>query len=197
MMRIFRSADYRRMPWKNGGGETTEIAVSPDGASADGFDWRLSMATVASGGPFSVFAGIDRTLAVLDGDGLSLTIEGMGTIELATGSAPLPFPGDARTSAELSGGTVIDLNIMTRRGRLAHKMRRLDVSGAMEIAVAAAELLVFCQRGTCRLATASETAVLGPLDTAHFSAAPRTLRVESDAPARLFLIELSPEPHAQ
>ncbi|TIV74879.1 MAG: HutD family protein, partial [Mesorhizobium sp.] len=31
-MRILRAADYRVMPWKNGGGTTTEIAVSPDGA---------------------------------------------------------------------------------------------------------------------------------------------------------------------
>lgn len=196
-MRIFRAADYRRMPWKNGGGETTEIAVSPEGASVDDFDWRLSMATVASGGPFSVFSGIDRTLAVLDGDGLSLTVEGMGTTELTAGSAPLPFPGDAPTGAELIGSTVIDLNIMTRRGRLAHKMRRLDVSGAMEIAVAAAELLVFCQRGTCRLAAGPETVALGPLDTVHFGAVPRTLRLEADARARLFLIELSPKQHVQ
>lgn len=195
-MRIFRAADYRRMPWKNGGGETTEIAVSPEGASVDDFDWRLSMATVASGGPFSVFAGIDRTLAVLEGEGLSLTIEGMGTTELTTGSAPLPFPGDAPTCAGLIGGTVIDLNIMTRRGRLAHKMRRLDVSGAMEIAVTAAQLLVFCQRGTCHLA-AAETVTLRPLDTAHFGVAPQTLRVETNAPATLFLIELSPETRAQ
>ncbi|WP_431460998.1 HutD family protein, partial [Klebsiella pneumoniae] len=31
-MRILRAADYRSMPWKNGGGVTTEIAVSPAGA---------------------------------------------------------------------------------------------------------------------------------------------------------------------
>ena len=30
------------MPWKNGGGETTEIAVSPPGAGLDDFDWRVA-----------------------------------------------------------------------------------------------------------------------------------------------------------
>ena len=50
------------MPWKNGGGETAEIAVSPPGAALDDFDWRLSMARVETDGPFSAFPGIDRTL---------------------------------------------------------------------------------------------------------------------------------------
>ncbi|RUU10282.1 HutD family protein, partial [Mesorhizobium sp. M7A.T.Ca.TU.009.01.3.2] len=73
-MRILRAAEYRSMPWKNGGGVTTEIAVSPSGAGLDDFDWRVSMARVELSGPFSQFAGIDRTLAVLEGEGIVLEI---------------------------------------------------------------------------------------------------------------------------
>ena len=73
-MRIIRAADCRRMPWKNGRGETVEIAISPDGAGIDDFDWRLSMARVETDGPFSLFAGIDRTLAVLEGEGIFLNV---------------------------------------------------------------------------------------------------------------------------
>ena len=29
LVTILRAKDYRRMPWKNGGGETVEIAVFP------------------------------------------------------------------------------------------------------------------------------------------------------------------------
>jgi environmental stress-induced protein Ves len=47
------------MPWKNGGGETTEIAVFPDGAGLSDFDWRVSMARVDGDGPFSSFPGIE------------------------------------------------------------------------------------------------------------------------------------------
>lgn len=43
-MRILRASDHKRMPWKNGKGETVEIAVFPEGASVDTFDWRISMA---------------------------------------------------------------------------------------------------------------------------------------------------------
>ena len=50
-------------PWKNGGGSTTEIAIAPLGATVDKFDWRISLATIANSGPFSVFPGVDRTLA--------------------------------------------------------------------------------------------------------------------------------------
>jgi uncharacterized protein len=51
-MRVLTPSDYKRMPWKNGGGETTEIAVFPPGASLDAIAWRLSMASVAADGPF-------------------------------------------------------------------------------------------------------------------------------------------------
>ncbi len=73
---ILKAENHRRMPWKNGGGVTVEIAIHPQGASVDDFDWRVSMATVASDGPFSVFPGIDRTLSVLEGDGILLDVEG-------------------------------------------------------------------------------------------------------------------------
>ena len=75
-MRILRASTYRRMPWKNGGGETTEIAVSPEGAGLDDFAWRISMARVDGDGPFSAFAGVDRTLSILEGEGLRLEIAG-------------------------------------------------------------------------------------------------------------------------
>ena len=78
MAKLLRNADHRRMPWKNGGGETVEVIVHPEGASLSDFGWRVSMATVASDGPFSVFPGIDRTLAVLSGEGMDLSIEGLG-----------------------------------------------------------------------------------------------------------------------
>src|SRR3546814_10305481 len=64
MMQVLRAAAHRVMPWKNGGGSTTEVAVAPDGAGLDEFDWRISMAVVGADGPFSGFPGVDRTLAV-------------------------------------------------------------------------------------------------------------------------------------
>ncbi len=119
--------DYRRMPWKNGGGETVEIAKFPDNADLAGFDWRISMATVASDGPFSLFPGIDRTLAVLEGEGIDLAIDGLGAHHLAVDGTPLAFPADVASSARLVSGPIVDLNLMTRRWAFLHKMKRLPL----------------------------------------------------------------------
>ena len=124
-MKIVRASECRTTAWKNGGGSTTEIAVAPPHASLDSFDWRVSMARVASDGPFSEFAGIDRTLAVVTGGGLLLTIGEAAPIVLDRNSDPISFAGDTPTSARLAADAITDLNVMTRRGRFAHRLLRI------------------------------------------------------------------------
>ncbi len=124
-MRIIRASDCKTTPWKNGGGSTTEIAIGPTGASLENFDWRISIARVASDGAFSDFAGIDRTLAVIRGNGLVLTIGNDAPVTLADGADPVSFPGDTPTSARLTAGEITDLNVMTRRGRFRHRLLRV------------------------------------------------------------------------
>lgn len=126
-MRILRAQDYRRMRWKNGGGETTEIIVSPEGASLDAFEWRVSMAHVASNGPFSLFPGIDRTLAVLEGNGIKLRVDGR-ELDLTMASKPFAFPADSSSGADLIDGPIVDLNVMSRRGVMRHSLTRLAAS---------------------------------------------------------------------
>jgi len=121
-MRILRASDHKRMPWKNGKGETVEIAVFPEAATVDDFDWRISMATVAEDGPFSVFADIDRTLSVLTGDGIALSVAGEPDHILRPDTPPHAFPADAVTSARLLSGPITDLNVMTRRGKFTHRV---------------------------------------------------------------------------
>jgi uncharacterized protein len=149
-MRVLRAHDYVRMPWKNGGGVTTEIVVSPDGLGLDAFDWRVSMAEVASDGPFSIFPGVDRTLAVLDGEGVSLAIAGRALVTLKSNSEPLSFPADVEAYATLTGGPIHDLNVMTRRGRYSHRVASLTTSGQVACAEGTVVLL-FCARGTAEV----------------------------------------------
>lgn len=127
-MNIVYARDCRQTPWKNGGGSTTEIAVWPAGASLDDFDWRISMARVASDGPFSEFAGVDRTLTIVRGSGLALTIEEASPVLLDATSDPFRFAGDVPTFARLHEGETIDLNVMTRRGRFDHRVWRIRQS---------------------------------------------------------------------
>lgn len=138
-MRLLPAADRRPAPWKNGGGTTWEIAAQPPGADLSAFDWRLSIAQVATAGPFSVFPGVDRVLTVIAGAGLRLTIDGQGEVVLDEASKPLPFPGDASASATLDAGPIRDLNLMVRRGAWRGSVRRID--GA-ETIVATARITV-------------------------------------------------------
>ena len=127
-MRIIRAGDCKTTPWKNGGGSTTEIAIGPAGASLEAFDWRVSMARVASDGLFSDFAGVDRSLAVLKGNGLVLTTGENAPVTLSSRADPVSFPGDTPTFARLTAGEITDLNVMTRRGRFRHRLLHIEKS---------------------------------------------------------------------
>ena len=141
-MRILRAADRAATPWKNGGGETREVAAWPPGAGFDDFDWRISMATVRSDGPFSVFPGVDRILAVIEGAGLQLTIGAATPLQLDTLTPPTRFSGDAACTAALLAGPVRDLNVMIRRGRFDARVRRDCVVGSTAVVGEADETLI-------------------------------------------------------
>ena len=80
-LRVLRPADYKRMPWKNGGGMTTELAVYPSDAG-DAFDWRISIADIETSGPFSTFAGYDRVIGLLEGIGMELRFDAAESVRL-------------------------------------------------------------------------------------------------------------------
>ena len=92
--RILRAADYPRMPWKNGGGSTEEIARDA-GQDLDGFGWRLSIADIETSGGFSVFAGYQRIITVLQGAGMALDVDGLSSRPLLP-SDPFAFSGDSQ-----------------------------------------------------------------------------------------------------
>jgi len=133
MLRILRSCDYPTRPWKNGGGTTRDIVVDPPGAALEDFDWRVSLAQVDRDGPFSRFDNVDRTLVLLSG---ALTLhEPERRIELVRGE-PVSFPGERAITATLSGGSTLDLNVMTRRGRMHHSVRNALLGKHFEMKVA-------------------------------------------------------------
>lgn len=158
LIQRWSTQDYQTMPWKNGGGSTTELAIFPSGASIDHFIWRLSTAQVATDGPFSFFPGIDRSLAVLSDSGLILHTEASeqtssqpSAVHLTQHSPPYRFTGELAVVAELSAGSVSDLNIMTRRDVCTHTMRRLSAGLRRIHAQDAQQILVYCAAGGARL----------------------------------------------
>ena len=108
------------MRWANGGGWTTEIIAEP---SREHWEWRLSVAEVDTAGPFSVFPGVDRSIALLRGTGFALTVGDSDEHIIDTPFQSFEFAGDEPTSCRLIDGPVLDLNLMTTRLSVA---RRLD-----------------------------------------------------------------------
>ena len=126
---ILRAAERVQVPWKNGGGTTCVLATHPPSASADAWDWRVSMAEVATPGPFSYFEAVDRTLLLLSGT-LDLAIgEGAGGERLQAGDV-VRFAGDVPTFGTPVDGWATDLNIMVRRGQWRVAVERFGPSEA-------------------------------------------------------------------
>ena len=122
------------MPWKNGGGTTFEVAMHPQSADWGSFAWRVSIAEIASSGPFSTFPGIDRKLVVLAGGGMVLTGVRDEAIEVRPYDC-VDFPGEAHVGSRLLDGPTRDFNVMTRRGSARADVRvlrgeRLAMDGA-------------------------------------------------------------------
>jgi environmental stress-induced protein Ves len=157
-MKFLSSKARQALPWKDGGGLTREIAVSPNGAAIDRFDWRLSMATVEAGGPFSVFENVDRVLAIISDGAMRLQVDGHWSL-LMKASPPHAFLGDSLTYAELVDGPLTDLNLMVRRGRRSGVLERLQLSDAVMVGGLGRETIVFALEAA-RIGQQE----LGPLD---------------------------------
>lgn len=127
-LRRLTRADYRRMPWRNGGGWTTEIARSP--AVGDDFDWRLSLAEITADGPFSRFDGCARSLVLLQGAGMELRIDGAPQLVDRRGQV-VAFDGASEVHCRLLDGPTRDFNVITRRDRVDPRVLFRPLVGPM------------------------------------------------------------------
>lgn len=128
MIRHLKANDFKVMPWANGRGQTVEMwREARDGALL----WRLSRAAVVQDGDFSLFAGMDRNLTVIDGPGFDL----VGAARLAARFLqPVEFAGDIPIRAEGVVAPCEDFNVMALRGVVRAEVRVLaagQVTGAV------------------------------------------------------------------
>ncbi|PCE21774.1 HutD/Ves family protein [Burkholderia ubonensis] len=185
---LIRSSDLVASPWKNGGGVTREIAAHPPGAALDAFAWRVSVADVAAAGPFSRFEGVDRTLVLLSGAGMTLAGDGGAHHVLDAPLARADFAGEAAIDATLHDGPTRDFNLMTRRattrGLVAawragpHRIERADT------------VLLFCATGTVQVAFDGATHTLNEMDTLRLDGPLRALDVAVSGDGALLAVSL-------
>lgn len=147
-----RPSDYRVMPWKDGGGSTTEIAIEPAGASlSEPFLWRVSSARVEASGPFSHFPGRARLLTLLEGSGLILDIEGQGRQRLKFPGQVVAFPGDAAVNATLIQGPCVDFGVISDPSRVKVKLEWLNLGTEATAITVAPTTLLFAPWGPVRV----------------------------------------------
>lgn len=103
--------DVVATPWRNGGGVTRELAAWP---GAGDWAWRMSVAEVDQSGPFSVFDGVERWFAVLEGAGVQLDVSG-SVHSLTAADEPFFFDGAAATGCTLIDGRTQDFNLMVKK----------------------------------------------------------------------------------
>lgn len=118
MIDVIEPKYFKTIPWKNGLGETTELAIN-DGSSIDCFDWRLSIASVTNNGVFSDFTGYHRNLILIAGQGLTLKHDNGTCDKLVKLLDMASFDGACETFGELTTGDIKDFNIITNKQKIA------------------------------------------------------------------------------
>ena len=118
------------MPWANGRGTSFEIASDRD--DAGNWSWRLAMAPVNEDGPFSRIECVNRFLAVVQGNGMLLTVDRKKLQCLPM--QVVRFRGDAITEAALTDGPIMDINLMIRRKEADGDMTLVSESGSLNVA---------------------------------------------------------------
>ncbi len=166
------------MPWRNGGGTTTEIAREP--LASDRFLYRVSIADVATDGPFSSFAGYDRHILLIEGEGMTLDCGAQGRIELTTLFAPRSFSGDWEVHGTLAAGPVRDFNLMVDRAEACSSLEVHVLEAPLELP-AGALCLVHVLEGALEGADHGDTLV----GEAPFTITPRASSVARVAIARI------------
>lgn len=106
----------------------------------DGFGWRLSIADIEESGGFSTFAGYQRIITVLQGDGMRLLVDGQPSRPLLPFDA-FAFSGESQVSCKLLGGAIRDFNLIYAPQRYRARLQWFD--GTSRLYVSASTVLLF------------------------------------------------------
>jgi environmental stress-induced protein Ves len=194
-IKIIRRSSFTATPWKNGGGITHEAIRVPPGG--DTFLWRVSVAQIDSSGPFSDFAGYDRKMVLLRGQGIALEFGSGGRCALRSVGDWVEFDGAMSTRCELLDGPCVDLNLMVSKSlRTAARIERVS-EPTLVAAIGGETTLIFGILDPISLDSgAGDCARLEPWDLAILNGSRAHLsqmaELEDSAPSAVFIATISP-----
>ena len=182
--KLLSSGWYKSMPWKNGGGTTSEIAIEH---AADGsMLWRLSIADVKQSGPFSDFSGCDRTIMLLEGRGFVLNFDQAPTKRLDRHYELFDFSGDWRTDCTLIDGPVRDFNLIRSRSAPPARVETLRLPDGATTLEASGTILLYAVTG--EIEVPGDSFLSG--DTMRIDDAPGRFTLMCDGPAILIAVRI-------
>ena len=156
--RVVRLSDVDPQPWANGGGTTRELLRAEDGS------WRVSLADIDRGGPFSTFPGRRRLLTLVDGVVLGLVVDGVE--QVVEPRRPFAFDGDAEVIASVPEGPVRALNVIVDPAAVSPFVTVLELGRGSGLPLAADQAALVLQ-GTVHIEGIEASAydlVVGPAD---------------------------------
>jgi environmental stress-induced protein Ves len=157
---------YRRTPWKNGGGTTIDIAE-------DGDRWRFGRTPITAAGPFSDYSGFDRIQVLVRGSGLVLDTP-EGEIDVRAPFRPVRFAGETPIVSRLEDGPVEVVNLIGAREKVKIDLDILD-AGERGV-VGRGTHIAYCADGPATIEVGGKL---------HRLPAHHALRVEADGPTTL------------
>jgi environmental stress-induced protein Ves len=176
---------FRRQPWANGGGVTTELAAGPD---REHWRWRISLAEVEQPGAFSALPAVRRQLAPLDGR-LHLRFPAGREVEVHR-LQTVRFDGDPPPHCELPDGPGRDFNLMLRDGTDGELLLRPLVDSMVLLPQANTRWFVYLLAGQIVLSAGTGQIALTP-DQAAWAQPSAGLRVVIEGAGELALVRLA------
>jgi len=122
-MKCLTPKDFTEMPWLNGGGTTLEIARKADD---QGMIWRVSTARVEVDCYYSLFPGLQRVSAVVEGNGVQLTTTETQSILHIEPTDVAVLSGDTLYQGTLIDGAFRHLNLVYNPARASAEMAWID-----------------------------------------------------------------------
>ena len=185
---IITPQHWQTQRWQNGGGMTHQLCRQDD---ADGLLWRVSIAEVASAGPFSRFDNIDRIIMLLTGAGFSLHGVGDNPQVLETPLMPFTFAGETPIHCTLLNGALRDFNLMTRRGAVKAQLQVLTISRAAQQLPLSAQTLIYVASGSLEVVLENQRISLAARQTLSLTGEIGSVQLSSKHNTKVIYIGLS------
>jgi environmental stress-induced protein Ves len=135
MISVLSPEQFNTIPWKNGKGETIELAIN-EGGTLDDFIWRLSMASVVEDGVFSDFSGYQRNLILIEGYGINLQHDDSKIDKLTRILDIANFDGGCRTVGNLPAGEITDFNVISHKEKCSVVVETFKEQQTLELKTA-------------------------------------------------------------